>query len=65
MDDDWVKSNIIKESEGGGEGGKVVGYDGPTNFDDGELLLRDGGEVVEVLLSFSLGADLAEELDDS
>ena len=43
----------------------MLRYYGSAHFDDGELLLRDGGKVVEILLDFSFGANLAEELNDS
>ena len=42
----------------------MVGYDGTTDFDDRELLARDGGEVIEVLVDLFLRANRAEELDD-
>lgn len=42
----------------------MLGDDCAADFDDGELLGFDGGEVGEVLLDLALGADVVEELDD-
>ena len=37
---------------------------GSANLDDGELLRRDGGEMGKVLLDFSLGTNVAQQLND-
>ena len=55
---------MVEESKGRGEGLQVFCYDGAADLDDCELLRGDGGEVGEVLLDLTLGADVAEQLDD-
>ena len=51
---------MVEKGKGRGEYREMVGYDSSTNFDDGELLGRDGAEVGEVLLNLSLGADVTQ-----
>lgn len=56
---------MVEECQGGREGIEVFGENGSADFDDCELLRRDGGEVRKILLHFSLGPDVAEQLNYS
>lgn len=62
--DDGVETDVVQEGERGGEGLQVLGDDGTTDLDHGELLGRDGGEVGEVLLDLALGTNVAQQLHD-
>jgi hypothetical protein len=64
VDDDGVETNMVQEGESGGESLQVLGNNGTTDLDDGELLGGDGGEVGEVLLNLTLGSDVAQQLDN-
>lgn len=64
VDDDGVETDMVEEGERGRQRVKVFGDNGTANLDDGELLGGDGGEVREVLLDLTLGADVTQQLDD-
>lgn len=60
VNDDGVQTNMVQEGERGGKGLQVLGDNRTTDLDDGELLRGNRGEVGEVLLDFTLGADVAQ-----
>lgn len=64
MDNNRIQADMVEEGQGRREGLEVFGNNGTADLDDGELLGRNGGEVGEVLLDFSLRANIAQQLDD-
>jgi hypothetical protein len=55
---------MIQKGETSAELVEVLGEDGAADLDDGELLRRDRGEELEVLLALAFAADAADGLGD-
>jgi hypothetical protein len=62
--DDRGQADLMQEVERAGQALEVVGEQAAADFDDGEPLLFDLGELLEVLVDLLAAAEVAEQLDD-